>query len=80
MDYLKSMFGLDDRVAVVTGGASGLGAAFSRGLAAAGATVVLADINEELAHEVVDSIRSGGGEAAFRHVDVTNVSADSSGL
>lgn len=75
MDYLKSLFGLDDRVAVVTGGASGLGAAFSRGLAAAGATVVLADINEELAHEVVDSIRSGGGEAAFRHVDVTNVSA-----
>ena len=75
MDYLKSMFGLDDRVAVVTGGASGLGAAFSRGLAAAGATVVLADINEELADEVVDSIRSGGSAAEFRHVDVTNVSA-----
>ena len=74
MDYLKSLFGLDDRLAVVTGGASGLGAAFSRGLAAAGATIVVADINEELANEVVDSIRSGGGEAEFRHVDVTNVS------
>lgn len=75
MDYLKSLFGLDGRVAVVTGGASGLGAAFSRGLAAAGASIVVADINRELADEVVDSIRNSGGEAEFRHVDVTNVSA-----
>jgi NAD(P)-dependent dehydrogenase (short-subunit alcohol dehydrogenase family) len=75
MDYLKTLFGLDGRVAVVTGGASGLGAAFSRGLAAAGATIVVADINEELANEVVASIRSGGGEAEFRRVDVTDVAA-----
>ena len=71
MDYLKSMFGLDGRVAIVTGGASGLGAAFSKGLAAAGATVVIADIDEELAGEVVRR-SSGGGAAGFRRVDVTN--------
>lgn len=75
MDYLKELFGLEDRVAVVTGGASGLGAAFSRGLAGVGATVVVADINEELANDVVDSIRGDGSQAEFRRVDVTDVEA-----
>src|SRR5262249_19847088 len=75
LDYLKSLFGLDDRVAVVTGGASGRGASFSRGLASAGAKIVIADVNEELENEVVDSIRSAGGEAEFRRVDVTDVAA-----
>ena len=54
-------------------GASGLGAAFSRGLAAAGATVVVADINEALADEVVGEIAADGGSAEFRSVDVTDV-------
>jgi NAD(P)-dependent dehydrogenase (short-subunit alcohol dehydrogenase family) len=75
MDFLRKLFGLDGRVAVVTGGASGLGAAFSKGLASAGATIVIADINEELAIEVVDEIRGGGGEAEFRRVDVTDVAS-----
>ena len=67
MDLLQRLFGLDGRIAVVTGGASGFGAAFSRGFAGAGATVVIADINESLALEVVDEIeaqaarRSTGG-------------------
>lgn len=73
MDFLEKLFGLSGRVAVVTGGASGLGAAFSRGLANAGATVVIADINEELAAEVVEEIRGGGGTAEGRRLDVTNV-------
>jgi NAD(P)-dependent dehydrogenase (short-subunit alcohol dehydrogenase family) len=75
MDFLQKLFGLDGRVAVVTGGASGLGAAFSRGLARAGATVVVADINEELASDVVGEIRQAGGEAEFNLVDVTDVRA-----
>jgi NAD(P)-dependent dehydrogenase (short-subunit alcohol dehydrogenase family) len=75
MDLLRQLFGLDGRIAVVTGGASGLGAAFSRGLAGAGATVVIADVNEELAREVVAEIEGAGGKAEFRHVDVTDVPA-----
>ena len=75
MDYLGKLFGLEDRIAVVTGGASGLGAAFSRGLASAGATVIVADINDELANGVVDAIENDGGKAEFRPVDVTDVAA-----
>lgn len=75
MDFLRTLFGLDDRVAVVTGGASGLGAAFSKGLASAGATIVIADVNGELATEVVADIEQAGGAAEFREVDVTDVPA-----
>lgn len=75
MDLLRQLFGLDGRVVVVTGGASGLGAAFSKGLAGAGATVVIADIDEKLAGEVVAEIESTGGEAEFRSIDVTDVPA-----
>jgi NAD(P)-dependent dehydrogenase (short-subunit alcohol dehydrogenase family) len=74
-DLLRDLFGLDGRVAVVTGGASGLGASFSRGLAGAGATVVIADLNEELAGEVVSMIEDAGGSAEFRLLDVTDVPA-----
>jgi NAD(P)-dependent dehydrogenase (short-subunit alcohol dehydrogenase family) len=75
MEFLRKLFGLEGRVAVVTGGASGLGAAFSRGLAAAGATVVIADINGELAAVVAGEIEQTGGAAEFRELDVTDVSA-----
>jgi NAD(P)-dependent dehydrogenase (short-subunit alcohol dehydrogenase family) len=74
-DLLRDLFGLDGRVAVVTGGASGLGASFSRGLAGAGARVVIADLNEELAREVVSLIEADGGSAEFRSLDVTDVPA-----
>jgi D-threitol dehydrogenase (NAD+) len=75
MDLLRQLFGLDGRIAIVTGGASGLGAAFSRALAGAGATVIIADINESLAQEVVAGIEAAGGSAEVRAVDVTDVSA-----
>ncbi len=53
--------------AIVTGGASGIGAACARGLAAKGARVVVADLNEEAGTQVADEI---GG--AFVKVDVTD--------
>jgi NAD(P)-dependent dehydrogenase (short-subunit alcohol dehydrogenase family) len=62
--------------AIVTGGASGLGAACARALAAAGATVAIIDVNEKAAAEVADSIKgiaiacdvadSASGEAAVK--------------
>jgi NAD(P)-dependent dehydrogenase (short-subunit alcohol dehydrogenase family) len=75
VDLLRRLFGLDGRIAIVTGGASGLGAAISKGLAEVGATVVIADINEELAGEVVNAIERAGGVAEFRSLDVTNADA-----
>ncbi|AGC62175.1 short chain dehydrogenase [Mycobacterium liflandii 128FXT] len=58
---------LTDRVAVVTGGAGGIGAATSRLFAQHGAQVVIADIDAELAHRTVDEI---GGAAWVVGTDV----------
>ncbi len=53
--------------AIVTGGASGIGAAVARGLAARGAVVVVADINAELGETLAEEIMG-----VFARVDVTN--------
>src|SRR5262249_49727290 len=54
-------------VALVTGAASGIGAAVARSLAAAGATVVVADVQDDKGKALADEI---GG--SFAHVDVTS--------
>ncbi|HEV7979959.1 SDR family oxidoreductase [Amycolatopsis sp.] len=54
---------LDDRAVVVTGAGRGLGAAFARHAAAAGAAVVVNDIDGELAEEVARGIRESAGNA-----------------
>jgi NAD(P)-dependent dehydrogenase (short-subunit alcohol dehydrogenase family) len=63
---------LTGRVAVITGAASGIGAATARGLAQAGASVVLADINDVGAESVAQQIRDAGGDATFVHTDVAD--------
>lgn len=70
---------LDNKVAIVTGGASGIGAATLRRFAAEGARVVCADINDEAGERVAAEIRAGGGSASFYHADVTRL-ADLQGL
>jgi meso-butanediol dehydrogenase/(S,S)-butanediol dehydrogenase/diacetyl reductase len=60
----------EGKVAIVTGGASGIGAATLRRLAAEGAAVVCADINDDGGAAVVDEISAAGGQAAYRHCDV----------
>jgi NAD(P)-dependent dehydrogenase (short-subunit alcohol dehydrogenase family) len=66
---------LKDKIAIVTGGASGLGEATSRLFAQEGADVVIGDMNEERGHRVVDEINASGGSAHFQRTDV-RVSAD----
>ena len=58
------------RVAIVTGGASGIGAATAREFAREGATVVIFDINTEAGEEVAGSLRAEGLKAFFTRLDV----------
>ena len=63
----------DDKVAIVTGAAGGIGEAYARGLAAEGAAVVVADLDQERGEKTaVDIAGSGGGDAAFVAVDVSD--------
>jgi 3-oxoacyl-[acyl-carrier protein] reductase len=60
------------KVAIVTGAAQGIGAAYARALATAGAAVVIADISAEAGQQVADDICAGGGTAAFARTDVSD--------
>lgn len=62
---------LKDRVAVVTGGASGIGAASAIAMAAEGARVVVGDLNEASAEAVRERIERSGGQALAMRADVT---------
>jgi NAD(P)-dependent dehydrogenase (short-subunit alcohol dehydrogenase family) len=64
--------GLDGRVAIVTGGASGIGEGIVRALDAEGARVMIADINEEAGRAVAESC---DGPAAYHNTDVTSEAA-----
>ena len=56
---------LSDKVAIVTGAASGMGAATARLFAREGAKVIVADMLEAEGRAVADSIKSNSGEARF---------------
>lgn len=73
--YVSSLFRLDGRVAVVTGGASGLGAAIAKGLAQSGAALAIADVNEEGAAATAAAIEHQGGNAIAIACDVTDAKA-----
>ena len=59
-----------DKIALVSGAASGLGEAISRLLAQEGATVVLADIDDAAGKRVLRDIKANGGQGLYVHLDV----------
>ena len=63
---------LQDKVAIITGAAMGMGAATAQLFAEAGAKVVVADFNEGKGREVVAGIEAAGGVAFFQRVDISN--------
>src|SRR5680860_514667 len=65
MDRVKS------KVAIITGGASGLGKSSAILLAREGAKIVITDLDEENGNEVVQQIKDSGGEAIFIRQDVS---------
>ena len=66
------MFDLSGRVAVVTGGNGGIGLGLARGLARAGAHVVIAGRNEDKSAGAVSAIERDGGRASAARVDVAD--------
>jgi len=64
---------LEGKVAVITGGASGIGAATMRRLASEGAAVVCADLNEEKGSQLVTEIQENGARALFVRCDVAEL-------
>lgn len=64
-----------DRTAIVTGGGSGIGAAIARALGREGANVLVTDIDEDAAREVVKDIEQAGGTAAAMKHDVASPEA-----
>jgi NAD(P)-dependent dehydrogenase (short-subunit alcohol dehydrogenase family) len=70
MNYLHDMFGLQNQVAIVTGGTGTLGSTMAQGLARAGARVVVLGRRREQALEVVQAIQAEGGAALAISADV----------
>src|SRR5690606_8766991 len=68
---------LEGRVAIVTGGARGIGSGIATVLAREGAAVVVADVEEALAGDTAREIRDAGGRAIATYLDVRDpVSAE----
>lgn len=63
---------LQQKVAIVTGAAQGIGGAIARRYAAAGARVVIADVDEENGHQNLARITEQGGAARFQRTDVSD--------
>ena len=63
---------LEDRVALITGAASGIGRVTAERLAEEGSVVVVTDVQDEAGEQTVAAIRESGGDALYLHLDVTD--------
>lgn len=65
---------LEGKVAIVTGGAQGIGEAISVGMVREGAMIVIADVSEGPGQKLAERIKNGGGSALFVRTDVSRKS------
>lgn len=72
MKELLALGKLDNRIAVVTGGATGIGRATASLFAEEGATVLVADIKKNEMMDLIESIQSVGGKAEAYEIDVSD--------
>jgi NAD(P)-dependent dehydrogenase (short-subunit alcohol dehydrogenase family) len=71
---------LNDRVAVVTGGATGIGEAIARALSAEGCTICILDRNTEAAHKTASAIAERGGTVSAAAADVADAETVASAI
>ncbi|WP_027929516.1 SDR family NAD(P)-dependent oxidoreductase [Amycolatopsis thermoflava] len=71
---------LRDKTALITGASSGMGRATATTFAREGATVVVADINDDDGAAVVKEIEADGGRARYLHLDVTDEDSWTTGI
>lgn len=67
-----SLFSLENKTAIITGGASGIGEAISKAFAKQGADVHILEFNAENGERVVEEVSSNGGKVTFHACDVSN--------
>ena len=71
-NYLESLFSLEGKVILLTGAAGGIGRAFAEGLAAAGGSVAMCDIDYQNCEEIAEELRHTGMSAKPYELDISN--------
>ena len=70
MDYFKDLFDLSGEIAIVTGGASGIGKGISQGLACFGAKVIILDIDQKKGQETLAEFKKENERIYFKKVNL----------
>ncbi len=63
---------LKDKIAIITGGARGIGKAAVKKFSSEGATVIIWDVNDQAAEQTAEEINKTGGKVEYAHVDITS--------
>jgi len=73
LETYRNLFNLKGKVALVTGGAGGIGSAVSEGIASLGAEVIICGRNKKKAVDVANRIKKAGGKIRGKSLDITDI-------